>query len=160
MLKEAMANSYSSCWTSAIEEELASILEHGTYTMVPCPRNPKVIGSKFTFKVKNAETPNPHFKARFVAKGYTQVEHVDYKDTFAPVAKATSVRLVLSLAAGRCHLANLFDVETAFLNSVIDREIYLEQPEGHGHPDYPRDQYVLQVNKGLYGLKQAGLPLR
>jgi hypothetical protein len=155
-LKEALASPYSSFWTTAIEEELASILEHGTYTIVPRPRNRKVVGSKFAFKVKNAETPNPRFKARFVAKGYTQVAHVDYEDTFAPVAKATSVRLALALAGGRRHRVNLFDVETAFLNSLIDREIYLEQPEGYEHPEYPRDRYVLQVNKGIYGLKQAG----
>jgi len=154
-LREAMASPYSSYWISAIKDELNSILEHGTYTIVLRPRNRKVIGSKFAFKVKNAETKNPRFKARFVAKGYTQVAHVDYEDTFVPVAKATSVRLVLSLAAGRRHLVNLFDVETAFLNSIIDREIYIEQPEVD-NPEYPRDKYVLKVNKGLYGLKQAG----
>jgi Reverse transcriptase (RNA-dependent DNA polymerase) len=155
-LKAAMASPYSSYWTTAIEEELTSMLEHGSYTIVPRPHDRKVIGSKFAFKVKNAETTNPRFKARFVARGFTQVAHVDYEDTFAPVVKATSVRLVLSIAAGRRHLVNLFDVETAFLNSNIDREIYIEQPEGFEHPDCPRDQYVLMVNKGIYGLKQAG----
>ena len=151
-----MNSPYSLQWTDAIHDELASIDSHGTYTTVPRPRNRKVIGSKFAFKIKNPETSTPRFKARFVAKGYTQVAHVDYEDTFAPVAKATSVRLVLALAGGRRQLINLFDVETAFLNSTIDREIYIEQPEGFEQSEFPRQQFVLKVNKGLYGLKQAG----
>jgi len=155
-LREAMDSPYSHYWTGAIEAELQSLTDHGTYTIVLRPRNRKVIGSKFAFKIKNPETDNPRFKARFVAKGYTQVPDIDYGDTFAPVAKSTSVRLVLALAAGRRLLVNHYDVETAFLNSIIDREIYIEQPEGFEHPDFPREDYVLLINKGLYGLKQAG----
>jgi transposase InsO family protein len=155
-LQEAMESPYAAQWTEAILVELDSMDKHGTYTIVARPRNRKVVGSRYAFKIKNSETANPRFKVRFVAKGYTQVPHVDYEDTFAPVAKATSIRLVLSIAGGRRQLINLFDVETAFLNSTIDREIYIEQPEGFEDPDYPREEYVLAVNKGIYGLKQSG----
>jgi Reverse transcriptase (RNA-dependent DNA polymerase) len=62
-------------------------------------------------------------------------------------AKATSVRHFLSIAVGHRHLINLFDNKTAFLNSIIDHEIYIEQPEGYEHPNYSRDKYVLHVNK-------------
>ena len=155
-LQEAMASPYASQWDNAILEELGSIHRHGTYTIVPRPRNRKVIGSRFAFKIKNAETPDPRFKARLVAKGYTQVAHVDFEDTFAPVVKATSVRLLLAHAAGNRLLLNLFDVETAFLNADIDRTIYMEQPPGYEQPNHPRKDFVLLVNKGLYGLKQSG----
>ncbi|TMI83023.1 MAG: hypothetical protein E6H10_08620 [Bacteroidetes bacterium] len=115
-----------------------------------------MIGSKFAFKIKNAEIPQPIFKARLVAKGFTQVAHVDFEDTFAPVVKAASVRTLFAHAAGNRLPINLFDVETAFLNANIDRLIYMEQPPGFEQPDHPRKDYVLLVNKGLYGLKQSG----
>src|SRR5271169_3887344 len=155
-LQEAMASPYASQWIAAIFQELGSIDRHDTYTIVPRPHNRKIIGSRFAFKIKNAETPEPIFKARLVAKGYTQVAHVDFEDTFAPVVKATSVRTLFAHAAGNRLLVNLFDVETAFLNAKIDRPIYMEQPPGYEQPDHPRKDYVLLVNKGLYGLKQSG----
>lgn len=154
-LQEAMASPFAPQWTAAILQELGSLDKHGTYSIVPRPRGRRVVGSRFAFKIKDAETLDPRFKARFVARGFTQVHHVDYEDTFAPVVKATSVRLLLAHAAGNHLLVNKFDVETAFLNSDIDREIYIEQPVGFGHPDFPREDYVLLVNKGLYGLKQS-----
>jgi hypothetical protein len=155
-LQEAMASPFAAQWTAAILEELGSLDKYGTYSIVPRPRGRRVVGSRFAFKIKDAETLDPRFKVRFVARGFTQVHHVDYEDTFAPVVKATSVRLLLAHAAGNRLLVNKFDVETAFLNSVIDRTIYIEQPVGFEHPDFPRDKFVLQVNKGLYGLKQSG----
>lgn len=155
-LEEAMASPYASQWTAAILHEMGSIDKHGTYTVVARPHKRKVIGSRFAFKIKNAETLNPRFKARLVAQGYTQVAHVDFEDTFAPVVKSTSVRLIFAHAAGNGLLLNLFDVETAFLNANIDRTIYMEQPPGFEQPNYPRKDFVLLVNKGLYGLKQSG----
>jgi hypothetical protein len=155
-VQEALSSLYAPQWTTAINKELNSLLKKGTYEIVRRPRHQKVIGSKFAFKTKDAETDTPTFKARFVAKGYTQIPHIDFEDTFAPVAKATSVRLVLAHAAGNRLLVNHFDVETAFLNSDIDRVIYIEQPIGFEHPDYPRADYVWLVKKGIYGLKQAG----
>jgi len=155
-VKEALSSLYAPQWTIAIDKELYSLLKNGTYEIVRRPLHQKVIGSKFAFKIKDAETDTPIFKARFVAKGFTQVPHVDYEDTFAPVAKATSVRLVFAHAGGNELLVNHFDVETAFLNSIIDRIMYIEQPIGFEHPDYPRADYVWLIKKGLYGLKQAG----
>ena len=102
---------------------MVSIDKHGTYTVVPRPRHRKVVGSRFAFKIKDTETLDPRFKARFVAKGFTQVPYVDFEDTFAPVVKSSSVRLLLAHASGNRLLVNKFDVETAFLNTEIDRTI-------------------------------------
>src|SRR5271154_4100671 len=155
-LEEAMASPFAAEWTAAILQELGSLDKHGTYSIVPRPHGRRVVGSRFAFKIKDGETLDPRFKARFVARGFTQVQHVDYEDTFAPVVKATSVRLLLAHAAGNRLLVNKFDVETAFLNTDIDRTIYIEQPVGFEHPDFPRKDFVLLVNKGLYRLKQSG----
>ena len=70
------------------------------------------------------------YKARFVAKGYSQKEGIDYHETFVPTAQLTSVRVVMQLAAKNDHVLHLMDVKTTYLNAPIDCEIYLEQPEG------------------------------
>jgi transposase InsO family protein len=155
-VEQALTSPYAMQWTTAMLEELASLDKHGTYEIVPRPKHQKVVGSKFAFKIKDPETSNPRFKARLVAKGYTQVPGTDFEDTFAPVVKATSVRALASHAAGNGLLLNQYDVETAFLNPDIDRDIYIEQPPSFNDPNYPRDQYVLKALKGLYGLRQAG----
>ena len=93
------------------------------------------------------------FKARVVARGFSQVEEVDYSETFAPVARYTSIRSVISLAAEMGWKIHQMDVKTAFLHGVIEEEIYVEQPQGfevHG-----RETHVCRLKKVLYGLKQA-----
>src|SRR5438046_1552286 len=88
-------------WTAAIHNEFSSLDKNETYTFVTRPANRKVIGSKFDFKIKDSETSEPRFKARLVTKGYTQIPGVDFTDTFTPVIKATSVRLIIANAAGK-----------------------------------------------------------
>jgi hypothetical protein len=105
--------------------------------------------------IKDVESPTPRFKARFVGKGYTQIHGIDYDETFAPVIKSTSARIIFSQATSDGHLLSAFNIETAFLNSEMDRELYLKLPETYSSDDYPRDQYVLQAMKGLYGFKQS-----
>ena len=92
------------------------------------------------------------FKARFVACGYSQVEGIDYTDTYAPVVGIITLRMVLSIAAAYGWNLTQLDVETAFLNAAVEEEIYVKQPDGFhvGSPDM-----VLKLKKALYGLKQA-----
>jgi len=115
---------------------------HQSTTMVLSPSSfvlaiEKSLDPSLPSNSKTLKQPLPALKHASSPKDIRFVAHLDYENTFAPVAKATSVRLVLALAAGRRHLVNLFDVETAFLKSVIDREIYIEQPDqGFEHPDF------------------------
>jgi len=92
-------------------------------------------------------------KARLVAQGYTQIEGVDFDETFSPVARLESIRILLSIS---CHLGfKLYqmDVKSAFLNGILQEKVYVEQPKGFLDPHYP--QYVYKLKKALYGLKQS-----
>ena len=104
--------------------------------------------------VKHAADGNiEKFKARFVARGFSQVEGVDYEETFAPVARYTSIRSIISIAAEMGWKIHQMDVKTAFLNGFIQEEVYIEQPQGfevHG-----KESHVCRLKKALYGLKQA-----
>ena len=94
-----------------------------------------------------------HNKARLVTQGYSQVEGVDYDETFSPVAHVESIRILLALA---CHLKfKLYqmDVKTAFLNRLLKQDVYVAQPKGFIDPHFP--DHVLYLKKALYGLKQA-----
>jgi hypothetical protein len=92
-------------------------------------------------------------KARLVAQGYTQIERIDFDETFALIARLKSIRILLSIA---CHLGfKLYqmDVNSAFLNSILQEEVYVEQPKGFQDPFHPH--HVYKLKKALYGLKQA-----
>uniref|UniRef100_H3H9M9 CCHC-type domain-containing protein n=1 Tax=Phytophthora ramorum TaxID=164328 RepID=H3H9M9_PHYRM len=93
------------------------------------------------------------FKARLVAKGFSQKYGIDYDETFAPVAKFTSIRIVLSLAAKYGLKLHQMDVKTAFLNGVLDEDIYMAQPDGYVDEDHP--DHVCKLKRSLYGLKQS-----
>ena len=93
------------------------------------------------------------YKARFVARGFTQKEGIDYDETFAPVARYTTIRTIISLVVVFGWKLHYMDVKTSFLNGKIEKEVYIEQPEGfvtHG-----KKTHVCKLKKALYGLKQA-----
>ena len=141
-------------WILAMQDELLQFEKNNVWTLVPRPENINVIGTKWIFKNKSDEKGNiTRNKARLVAQGYTQVEGVDFDETFAPVARIESVRLLLAIA---CHLKitlHQMDVKSAFLNGILNEEAYVEQPKGFVDPHNP--DYVYKLNKALYGLKQA-----
>ena len=93
------------------------------------------------------------YKSRLAAQGYTQVEGVDFDETFAPIARLESIKILLAIA---CHLnfkLYQIDVKSAFLNGMLQEEVYVEQPKGFMDPYRPNDVYKLK--RALYGLKQA-----
>jgi len=89
-----------------------------------------------------------------VAKGFTQKKGIDFKETFAPVARMTSIRVILAVAAHEGLQVLQMDIDSAYLNAMIDYLIFMEQPRGYKDPDNPKK--VCRLNKSLYGLKQAG----
>jgi hypothetical protein len=92
-------------------------------------------------------------KARLVAKGYAQVAGLDFEETFAPVARLESIRILLAYAAHHSFKLFHMDVKSTFLNGPIKEEVYVEQPPGFEHDRYP--DHINKLSKALYGLKQA-----
>ncbi|CAI7770970.1 unnamed protein product, partial [Closterium sp. NIES-53] len=151
-LKEALESSDAEEWNKAMESELKSIEENGTWELVELPEVRKAITSKWLFKIKSdADGKIERYKSRLVAKGYQQKEKVDYKELFAPVVKPTTLRTLLAGAAIKGWVVEQMDVTTAFLNGVLEEEIFMAQPEGFDDGS----GRVLRLKKALYGLKQA-----
>ena len=147
---EAMAAEDSEYWKVAIQKEYDSIIKNGTWTLVPRPKNAKVVKSRWVLRIKDMGL----HKARFCAKGFTQRWGEDYDETYAPVAKYTSIRTLFALLAGRKNSRiHQMDVNTAFLNSDIEETVYVEQPEGYKVPG--KEDFVCLLRKTLYGLKQS-----
>ncbi|CAI7813006.1 unnamed protein product [Closterium sp. NIES-54] len=151
-LKEALESSDAEEWKKAMESELKSIEENGTWELVEVPEGCKAITSKWLFKIKSdANGKIERYKSRLVAKGYQQKEKVDYKELFAPVVKPTTLRTLLAEAAIKGWVVKQIDLTTAFLNGVLEEEIFMAQPEGFDDGS----GRVLKLKKALYGLKQA-----
>ena len=155
-LKEAMRHpKHSKKWENSTQEEFDSLIKNKTWKLVPRPKDQNVIGSKWAFKhKKDALGKIARFKSRVVAKGYTQVYGVDYLDTFAPVAKLASLRIILAIAAVEDLEIHQMDVVAAFLAEELEELIYMEQPEGFVQGTEEED-LVCQLNKSIYGLKQS-----
>jgi hypothetical protein len=147
---EAMDSADFKQWEAAMKREYDSIMKNGTWKLVPRPKNAKVVKSRWVLRIKD----NDLYKARFCAKGFTQQWGEDYDETFAPVAKYASIRILFALLAGRKNTkVHQMDVNTAFLNSDLDEVVYVEQPEGFEVPG--KEDFVCLLNKALYGLKQS-----
>lgn len=151
-VQEALANSK---WTEAMNVEMDSLQKQQTWEIVECPEGKRPVGCRWIYSVKyNPEGTIDRFKARLVAKGYTQAYGVDYTETFAPVAKINTVRVLLSLAANWDWPLQQFDVKNAFLHGELSEEVYMELPEGCKIA-VPGSKKVCKLKKALYGLKQS-----
>eukprot|EP00253_Pinus_taeda_P012596 PITA_12596 len=114
----------------AMVEEYASIMKNDVWEIVPRPKGKSVVTSRWLYKIKNVANGSVEkFKARFLAWGFSQVEGVDYEETFAPIAQYTSIRAVISIAAKMGWTIHWMDVNIAFLNGVIQEEVYIKQPQ-------------------------------
>ena len=154
-LAEAMELPDADEWKHAAQAEYDSLLKAGTYTLTVLPPGRRAIGCKWVLtKKRRADGSVDRYKARLVAQGYLQKKGIDYNETFAPVVKFASLRLLLAYAAYKDLEIHQMDVKTAYLNGDIDAEIYMRQPEGFVVPG--KEQLVCRLNKSLYGLKQAG----
>ncbi|CAI7728490.1 unnamed protein product [Closterium sp. NIES-54] len=151
-LKEALESSDAEEWKKAMESELMSIEENGMWELVELTEGRKAITSKWLFKIKSdADGKIERYKYRLVAKGYQQKEKVDYKELFSLVVKSTMLRTLLAGAAIKGWVVKQMDVTTAFLNSILEEEIFMAQPEGFDDGS----GRLWKLKKALYGLKKA-----
>ncbi|KAH9736282.1 hypothetical protein KPL71_018042 [Citrus sinensis] len=152
--KEAVTSAEGTLWKEAINSEVESILQKHTWELVYLPLGCKPLGYKWIFKRKmKADGSIDKYKARLVIKGYSQREGFDYFDTYSPVTRINSIRMIIAVAALRNLEIHQMDVKTTFLNEDLDEEIYMEQPEGFITPG--QEKKVCKLVKSLYGLKQA-----
>ena len=118
-------------WRDAMQEEYQSIMKNDVWDVVPRPERKSVVTSKWIYKIKHAADGSiEKYKARFVARGFSQKEGIGYEETFTPVARYTSIRAIMALAAKLGWKLHQMDVKTAFLNGVAEEEVYVEQPLG------------------------------
>ncbi|CAI7765403.1 unnamed protein product [Closterium sp. NIES-53] len=151
-LKEALESIDAEEWKKAMESELKSIEENGTWELVELRKGRKAITSKWLFKIKSdADGKIKRYKSMLVAKGYHQKEKVDYKELFAPVVKPMTLQTLLAGATIKGWVVKQLDVITTFLNGVLEEKIFMAQPEGFDDGS----GRVWKLKKALYGLKQA-----
>ncbi|PKU66131.1 Retrovirus-related Pol polyprotein from transposon TNT 1-94 [Dendrobium catenatum] len=141
-------------WKNAMVAEIEALRHQATWSLVPPPSNKPVLGCKWTFKTKLLPTGQvDRHKARLVALGYNQQFGINYTETFSPVAKMPTIRLLLTLALHHQWPLHQLDVSNAFLHGDLPDDIYMRQPPGFVDPNNPTA--VCKLHKSLYGLKQT-----
>lgn len=141
-------------WVDAMNEEIQAMHTNHSWDIVPRPHNKNVVSCKWVYKIKyRSDGSVERFKARLVARGFTQQHGIDYEETFSPVVKITTVRIVLHIALNYDWPLYQLDVKNAFLHGELKEEVFMEQPQGYaiGNPK----ENVCKLNKSIYGLKQA-----
>ena len=134
-------------WKKSMQEEYDSLMNNKTWTLVDLPKGRKIVKNKWVYKLKS----DGRFKSRLVAKGFTQVAGVDFDETWSPVGRKARLKLLIWFVLNNNWSWKQMDVDTAFLNSKLEEEIYMQQPEGYDDGT----SRVCQLLKSIYGLKQA-----
>lgn len=126
-LQQALANDH---WRAAMDEEFSALIQNKTWHLVPPSQGTNIIDCKWVYKVeRKAHGSIDQYKAPLVAKGFKQQYGIDYEETFSPVVKAATIRLILSLAMSRNLSIRQLDVKNIFLHGVLEEEVYMRTPE-------------------------------
>jgi len=132
-----------------MDEEIDAHYRNKTWKLVPRPVAEPVIDNKWVYRIKTDGAGNAvQFKSRLVVRGFRQRKGVDYSDTFSPVARYDSARLLLAIATAKNFELRQFDISTEFLSGDINETIYMKQPEGYVNSKYP--EYVCQLQRAIY----------
>lgn len=152
--KQAISCADAKEWCDAVDEEYRSLIENNTWTLEDLPPDRRAVSCKWVFKLKYApDNSIARYKARLVARGYTQREGIDFTETFSPVVRMESVRMLLVIANQLDMQILQIDVKTAFLNGELEESIFMTQPEG-----YVKERgKVCRLQRSIYGLKQWSL---
>ena len=154
--KRALESNESEKWIDAMKDELNSMAQNEVWDLVQLPHGFKSIGCKWIYKVKRDQKGNiQRYKSRLVAKRFTQKEGIDYTETFSPVSRKDSLKIILALVAHFDLELHQMDVKTAFLNGKLDEKVYMDQPEGFSISGRNGNKLVCKLKRLIYGLKQA-----
>ena len=141
-------------WQEAMAAKIATLEANNTWTLTPLPAHKKAIDCKWVYRVKyKADDLIERYKAKLVAKGFTEKEGIDYTNTFSLVAKMVSVKCLLAVAAMKGWFLSQLDVNNAFLHGDLAEEVYMALPLGF----HNKREMVCKLNKSLYGLEQASM---
>ncbi|KAJ2944224.1 hypothetical protein O0L34_g18204 [Tuta absoluta] len=146
-VEEALSRPDSEKWKVAIEEELSALKKNKTWILTKRPQSCNVVDSKWLFRIKEEGGNTKRYKARLVARGFSQRYGEDYDETYSPVVRHSSLRLLLALAAKSNLNVDQMDVKTAFLNGELKETVYMKQPEGF---EEMGDDYVCLLKRSLY----------
>ena len=150
--KQAMLSKEKDHWVTAMNEEMSSLHDNSTWTLVKRPKDKQIIGGRWVYSIKTDPSNNLRYKARYVAKGYTQQKGINFAETYAPTARMVSIRIMINIAVQEGLITHHCDVNNAYLNSEVDFEdMFMTQPEGYAL----NNDYVCHLHKAIYGLKQA-----
>lgn len=150
--KEAMKRADADEWKRAMQDEINSLHENQTWTLTTLPENRQAVDCKWVYRMKrNADDGCIRYKARLVARGFSQREGIDFTETYSPVVKQTSIRFLLAISTRYNLRIRQLDAVTAFLNGDLSEEIYMLQPKGYNDGT----GRVCKLLKSLYGLKQS-----
>jgi len=137
-----------------MDENMVALDVNATWELVALPKDKKSIGCKWVYKVKhNANGSMSRYKARLVAKGYAQTYGIDYEETYSPIAKMTTIRAIIAMAATKGWSLHQMDVNNVFFSWNLHEKVYMEQPPGYVDQTHPN--LVYRLKKALYGLKQT-----
>ena len=137
-----------------MDAEFQSLQKQATWSLVPLPPHKNVVTCKWVYKLKwHSYGSIARYKARLVARGYLQQYGMDYDETFSPVVKPATVRILLALAVQFGWELRQLDVSKAFLHGVLKEEVCMAQPQGYVDPTFLK--HICLLHKALYGLKQA-----
>ena len=151
-MKEALEGPFADEWKAAMDVEMAALIGRGTWQLEELPKGQRLVGVKWIFKIKTqADGSLDKFKARLVARGFSQIEGKDFFKTFAPVTDYTTARIFLAITAVNKLALVQLDVKNAFLYGAMDADVYMKQPDGYTDGTYK----VCKLIKSLYGLKQS-----
>ena len=152
--KEAITSAQSTQWLEVMNDELKSMELNNVWDLEELPKGVKPVGCKWVYKTKLDPKGNvERYKARLVAKGFTQKEGVDYNETFSPVSRKDSFRIIMALVAHYDLELHQMDVKTAFLNGNLHENVYMTQLEGFLVKG--KEHMVCRLKKSIYELKQA-----
>ena len=155
-IDQALASVDRKHWKFALDTEYDQLVDANTWTLVPRSEAKNVISGKWVFKIKkNKDGSVDRYKARWVARGFSQKHDIDYTEIFAPVVRYSSVRMLLALANAQDLNLYGLDISNAFARADVDEDLYVQMPHGYTQTDDSGTPLVCKLCKGLYGTKQA-----